>query len=171
VLVPGGVVLDIRNPEAGELTIPRELKARRAGLPVIVIGEAHGDVAVGVRAMKAGAADFLDAPYNPDQLLDALAAAQANIRERAERDQATERVKALIAALPPREREVLDGLLAGGTNKVIARDLGLSPRTVEAHRARIMERLGAQNLPELVQIAMAAGLEPKPQDRQGLSRR
>jgi RNA polymerase sigma factor (sigma-70 family) len=104
-------------------------------------------------------------PYHPDQLLDALASAQANIRERAERDQATERVKALIAALPPREREVLDGLLAGGTNKIIARDLGLSPRTVEAHRARIMERLGAQNLPELVQIAVAAGLQPKPQDR------
>ena len=86
---------------------------------------------------------------------------------RAERDQATERVKALIAALPPREREVLDGLLAGGTNKTIARDLGLSPRTVEAHRARIMERLGAQSLPELVQIAVAAGLQPKPQDRRG----
>jgi len=167
VLVPGGVVLDIRNPEAGELTVPRELKARRAGLPVIVIGEARGDVAVGVRAMKAGATDFLDVPYHPDQLLDALASAQANIRERAERDQATERVKALIAALPPREREVLDGLLAGGTNKIIARDLGLSPRTVEAHRARIMERLGAQSLPELVQIAVAAGLQPKSQDRQG----
>ncbi len=167
VLVPGSVVLDIRDSEAGDLTVPRELKARRAGLPVIVIGEARGDVAVGVRAMKAGAADFLDVPYHPDQLLDALAAAQANIRERAERDQATERVKALFAALPPREREVLDGLLAGGTNKTIARDLGLSPRTVEAHRARIMERLGAQSLPELVQIAVAAGLQPKPQDRQG----
>ncbi|WP_246529418.1 PAS domain S-box protein [Microvirga zambiensis] len=167
VLVPGGVVLDIRSPEAGELTIPRELKARRAGLPVIVIGEARGNVAVGVQAMKAGAVDFLDVPYRPEQLLDALASAQATIRERAEQDQATERVKALIAALPPREREVLDGLLAGGTNKIIARELGLSPRTVEAHRARIMERLGAQNLPELVQIAVAAGLQPKPQDRQG----
>jgi PAS domain S-box-containing protein len=165
VLVPGCVVLDIRNPEAGELTIPRELKARRAGLPVIVIGEAGGDVAVGVQAMKAGAVDFLDVPYHPDQLLDALASAQATIRERAERDQATERVKALIAALPPREREVLDGLLAGGTNKSIARDLGLSPRTVEAHRARIMERLDARSLPELVQIAVMAGLQPNAQDR------
>ena len=167
VLVPGCVVLDIRDPATGELTIPRELKTRRAGLPVIVIGKAQGDVAIGVRAMKAGAVDFLDVPYRPEQLLDALASAQATIRERAERDQATERVRALIAALPPREREVLDGLLAGGTNKTIARDLGLSPRTVEAHRARIMERLGAQSLPELVQIAVAAGLQPKPQDRQG----
>ena len=167
VLVPGCVVLDIRSPEAGELTIPRELKARRPGLPVIVIGEARGNVAVGVQAMKAGAVDFLDVPYRPEQLLDALASAQATIRERAERDQATERVKALIAALPPREREVLDGLLAGGTNKTIARELGLSPRTVEAHRARIMERLRAQSLPELVQIAVVAGLQPKLQDRRG----
>jgi PAS domain S-box-containing protein len=167
VLVPGCVVLDTRSPEAGGLTIPRELKARRAGLPVIVLGEAGRNVAVGVQAMKAGAVDFLDMPYQPEQLLDALASAQATIRERAEQDQATERGKALIAALPPREREVLDGLLAGGTNKTIARDLGLSPRTVEAHRARIMERLGAQSLPELVQIAVAAGLQSKPQDRHG----
>jgi PAS domain S-box-containing protein len=167
VLVPGCVVLDTRSPEAGGLMIPRELKARRAGLPVIVLGEADGNVAVGVQAMKAGAVDFLDLPYQPEQVLDALASAQATIRERAEQDQATERVKALIAALPPREREVLDGLLAGGTNKTIARDLGLSPRTVEAHRARIMERLGAQSLPELVQIAVAAGLQSKPQDRHG----
>jgi RNA polymerase sigma factor (sigma-70 family) len=132
---------------------------------VIVIGEARGSVAVGVQAMKAGAVDFLDVPYDPEQLMDALASAQAAIRERAERDQAVERLRGLIAALPAREREVLDGLLAGGTNKTIARDLGLSPRTVEAHRARIMERLGAQSLPELVQIAVAAGLQSKPQDR------
>jgi PAS domain S-box-containing protein len=162
VLVPGCVLLDIRHIEGGQLTIPKELKARRAGLPVIVIGEARGDVAVGVQAMKAGAVDFLDGTYRPEELLDALASAQATIRERAEQDQATERVKALIAALPPREREVLDGLLSGGTNKTIARDLGLSPRTVEAHRARIMERLGAQSLPELVQIAVMAGQQAKP---------
>jgi FixJ family two-component response regulator len=94
-----------------------------------------------------------------EQLLDSLAAAQASIRETAKRSQAAELASATIAALPPREREVLDGLLAGGTNKTIARALGLSPRTVEAHRARIMERLGAQSLPELVQIAVAAGLQ------------
>ncbi|MXQ14099.1 PAS domain-containing protein [Microvirga makkahensis] len=162
VLVPGCVVLDTRGPEAGGLTIPRELKARRAGLPVIVLGEAGRNVAVGVQAMKAGAVDFLDIPYQPEQVLNALASAQASIRERAEQDQATERVRALVAALPPRERAVLDGLLAGGTNKTIARDLGLSPRTVEAHRARIMERLGAQSLPELVQIAVGAGLQARP---------
>jgi PAS domain S-box-containing protein len=167
VLLPGCVVVDIRTPEAGGLTIPRELKARRTGLPVIVTGEARADIAVGVQAMKAGAVDFLDVSYRPEQLLEALAGAQVGIREAAERNEAVELAKARIAALPVREREVLDGLLAGGTNKMIARNLGLSPRTVEAHRARIMERLGAQSLPELVQIAVAAGLQAKPQGEQG----
>lgn len=164
VLMPGCVVLDTRAPEAGGLMLPQELKARRVGLPVLVIGEAGGDVHVGVQAMKAGAVDFLDAPYRPEQLLDALAAAQANIREVTERGQGTELARARIIALSAREREVLDGLLNGGTNKIIARDLEISPRTVEAHRARIMERLGAHSLPELVQIAMAGGLEVKPAD-------
>jgi PAS domain S-box-containing protein len=163
VLVSGCVMLDTRTSEAGDLTIPKELKARRTGLPVVVIGEAHGDVNLGVQAMKAGAVDFLDTPYRADQLLDALASAQAGIRDVAERNHTAELVRTRIATLSAREREVLDGLLAGGTNKVIARDLGISPRTVEAHRARIMERLGAQSLPELVQIAVAAGLQVRPQ--------
>jgi PAS domain S-box-containing protein len=164
VLLPGCVVLDARAPEAGGLAIPKELKARRAGLPVIVLGEAHGNVAVGVEAMKAGAVDFLSAPYSPAQLLEALASAQAGIHEQAERSRDAKHAAAAIASLSAREREVLDGLLAGGTNKTIARDLDISPRTVETHRARIMERLGAHSLPELVQIAVAAGLQTKPQD-------
>ena len=165
VLVPGCVVLDTRAPEAGGLTIPKELKARRMGLPVIVLGEARGNIAVGVEAMKAGAVDFLEVPYPPEQLLEAVASAQAAIRETAQRDQTAELARDRIAGLAPREREVLDGLLAGGTNKTIARDLGISPRTVEAHRARIMERLDVHSLPELVQIAIMAGLQPKLQDR------
>jgi PAS domain S-box-containing protein len=158
-LVPGCVVLNVRTPEAGALTIPRELKARRLSLPVIVIGEAFGNVDFGVQAMKAGAVDFLDTPYAPEQLLDSVASALAAIHKSAESDQIGQRFKAQIAGLSGREREVLDGLLAGGTNKTIARDLDISPRTVEAHRARIMERLGARSLPELVQIAVAAGLQ------------
>ena len=164
VLVPGCVVLDIRSAEAGGLAIPKELKGRRSGLPVIVLGEARGNTALGVQAMKAGAVDYLETPYQPEQLLEAVASALASIRDAAERDQTAELARARIAALPTREREVLDGLLAGGTNKTIARDLGISPRTVEAHRARIMERLGANNLPEMVQIAIAAGLRAKSQD-------
>jgi PAS domain S-box-containing protein len=166
VVVPGCVVLRVYATEPGELQLPRSIKSRRTALPVVVIGEARGNVHFGVQAMKAGAIDFLDTPHPPEQLLEAVASAQASIDEVAERDQAAELVKARIAALSVREREVLDGLLSGGTNKTIARELGLSPRTVEAHRARIMERLGAGNLPELVQIAMLAGLEAKPQGEQ-----
>lgn len=158
VLVPGCVILDVKSPNMTGLILPKELKARRIGLPVVVIGEAQGDVSFGVQAMKAGAVDFLDVPHDTRQLLDSVASALAGIRDIAERDQAAELAKARIAALSSREREVLERLLAGGTNKTIARDLDISPRTVEAHRARIMERLGAQSLPELVQIAMAAGL-------------
>jgi PAS domain S-box-containing protein len=164
VLIPGCVVLDTRVPEAGGLTIPREMKARRAGLPVVVLGESHGIIAAGVEAMKAGAVDYLDTSYPPEQLLEAVASAMASIRDVAERDHSADLVRARIAALSTREREVLDGLLAGGTNKAIARNLGISPRTVEAHRARIMERLGAHNLPEMVQMALAAGLQAKSQD-------
>jgi FixJ family two-component response regulator len=162
VLVPGCVVLDTLSLAGGGLTIPKELKARQDRLPVIVVGEARGNVDVGVQAMKAGAMDFLDVPYQPERLLDAVASALASIQDVAERDQTVEVARARLAALSARERDVLDGLLAGGTNKTIARDLDISPRTVEAHRARIMERLGAQSLPELVQIAVVAGLQAKP---------
>jgi PAS domain S-box-containing protein len=158
VLVPGCVVLDVHSNDFDELSIPKELKARRLGLPVVVVGEARGDVAYGVRAMKAGAVDFLDTPFCPERLLDAVASALATIRELAEHDQSAGLAKARIASLSAREREVLNGLLTGGTNKTIARDLDISPRTVEAHRARIMERLDAHSLPELVRIAIAAGL-------------
>ncbi len=164
VLVAGCVLLNTRTPEAGGLTIPKELKARRAGLPVVVLGEAHGIVAVGVEAMKAGAVDFLETSCRPEQLLEAVASALASIRDVAELDQTAEHMRAQVALLSVREREVLDGLLAGGTNKTIARDLGISPRTVEAHRARIMERLGAHSLPELVRMALAAGLQAGPQE-------
>lgn len=164
VLVPGCVLLDTRVPEAGGLTIPKELRARRAGLPVVVLGEAHGIISVGVEAMKAGAVDFLETSCRPEQLLEAVASALASIRDVAERDQTAEHIRAQVAMLSVREREVLDRLLAGGTNKTIARDLGISPRTVEAHRARIMERLEAHNLPELVRMVLAAGLQAKPQD-------
>lgn len=159
VLVPGCVVVDTRSAESRGLTIPRELKARRIGLPVIVLANAQGNVSIGVQAMKAGAIDFLSVPYSSEQLLDALAAAQAGIQEKLERSHEAERATEAIASLSAREREVLNGLLGGGSNKTIARDLDISPRTVEAHRARIMERLGTHSLPELVQIAVAAGLQ------------
>jgi PAS domain S-box-containing protein len=162
VLVAGCVVLDTRSPgsRSGALTIPKELKARRIGLPVIVIGTSSGDVATAVQAMKAGAVDWVEAPYEPDALFSSIASAIADIRDVGERDRLTEVASARIAQLPTREREVLEGLLGGGTNKIIAKRMGISPRTVEIHRARLMERLGAKTLSELMVMATTAGLKP-----------
>ena len=161
-LVPGCVVLTIDISEPSGLSIPRELKARHLSLPVIITGKSHGDIGFGVRAMKAGAVDFVEVPYEDDALLTAIASAEADIRDLAERDRAAEVARMRIAGLSARERQVLDGLLAGGTNKSIARQLGISPRTVEAHRAHVMEQLGARTLPEAVLLAAAAGLQPPP---------
>jgi PAS domain S-box-containing protein len=159
-LVPGCVLLDVRTPEAGGLTVPRELKARRINLPVIVMDECHGDAGAGVQAMKAGAVDFLEMPFKRDAILAAVASALAGIREDTDRDHAADLARGRVAGLSAREREVLDGLLAGGTNKTIAKDLGISPRTVEVYRAHVMERLGVHTLPEAVLVAVAAGLRP-----------
>ncbi len=159
-LIPGCVLLDIRAPETGGLAVPRELRVRRIHLPVIVMGSCDGDISLAVRAMKAGAVDFLEVPYEREALLAAVASALADIRDTAERSSVAEIARTRIADMSTRERAVLEGLLAGGTNKTMARDLGISPRTVEIHRAHVMERLGARTLPEAVLMAAAAGLRP-----------
>ena len=164
-LIAGCVVLDIRVPEAGGLTIPRELKARRIPFPVVVLGQYDGDTGLGVRAMKAGAVDFLQVPYEREMLLTAVGTALADLQETAERDRMAEHARAHIAEMSGRERQVLDRMLAGGTNKSIAKELGISPRTVEVHRARVMERLGAKTLPEAVLMATSAGLHPPSGER------
>ncbi|GJD65431.1 PAS domain S-box protein [Methylobacterium frigidaeris] len=157
-LIPGCVVLDLK--EAGDLVVASELKAVRAHLPVVVVGASRGDVGFGVRAMKAGAVDFLEAPWAPEALLFAVKTALAEIHAKADRVRRGDETYARIAALSARERAVLEGLLAGGTNKTIARGLGLSPRTVEIHRARVMETLDAHTLPEAVLMATAASVRP-----------
>ncbi|MFL4990930.1 MAG: PAS domain-containing protein, partial [Microvirga sp.] len=169
-LAAGCVVLDICRSGAGGLVIPRELKARRIGLPVIVLGDAKGDVTFGVQVMKAGAVDFLPVPYGSDQLLAAVASAAASTREGDEQNQEADWARRRIAAMSEREREVLAGLLAGQTNKEIGRDIGLSPRTVETHRAHVMQRLGVQTLSQAVLIAASAGFQspnPGPKVPQG----
>jgi FixJ family two-component response regulator len=162
-LAAGCVVLDICRSGAGGLVIPRELKARRIGLPVVVLGDAKGDVSFGVQVMKAGAVDFLPVPYGSNQLLAAMGSALASTHEEDEQNQEAERGRRRIAEMSEREREVLAGLLAGKTNKAIGRDIGLSPRTVESHRAHVMQRLGVQTLSQAVLIATSAGLQaPRP---------
>ncbi|MDR7036706.1 PAS domain S-box-containing protein [Methylobacterium sp. BE186] len=161
-LMPGCVVLDLE--EGGSLGVASELKPSRSHLPVVAVGASAGDLGFGVRAMKAGAVDFLEAPWTPEVLLFAVKTALAEIRDAAERTHARDESRDRIAALSARERSVLEGLLGGGTNKSIARTLGLSPRTVEIYRARVMEALGAHTLPEAVLIATEAGVRPALQD-------
>jgi PAS domain S-box-containing protein len=162
-LAAGCVVLDICWSGADGLIVPRELKARRIGLPVIALGDAKGDVTFVVQVMKAGAVDFLPVPYGSDQLLAAVASAEAGTHEEDEQNQEADRARLRIAEMSEREREVLAGLLAGKTNKAIGRDIGLSPRTIETDRARVMQRLGVQTLSQAVLIATSAGFQsPSP---------
>jgi FixJ family two-component response regulator len=160
VLMLGCVVLDIRSPQAGGLTSLRQLKANGNRLPVIVTGTSNGDVTVAVQAMKAGAVDWLEMPYEQDALLTAIASGLADIRRDAKESRDVDAARARIAGMSVRERQVLEELLAGGTNKEIGRVLGISPRTVELYRASVMECLGARTLSETVLLAAAAGVRP-----------
>jgi PAS domain S-box-containing protein len=160
-LLPGCVVLDFAaSGDSGPLVV-RELKARRIGLPVVAVGKSGGDVETAVQALKAGAVDWVEAPYGDDAMLAVVASALARAVGAAECDLAAELAQTRIAALSNRERQVLEGLLAGGTNKTIARELGLSPRTVEIHRAHVMESLGARTIADVVLLATAARLQPR----------
>ena len=148
---PGCIVTDVRMPEMDGLELQRQLKARRIGLPVIII-TGHGDVPLAVEAMKAGAVDFLEKPFSDDKLLSAIRVAIDRHAREAEREEIAT-IRAKLEALSPREREVLDGLVAGLPNKTIAYDLKISARTVEVHRANLMARMGAASLADLVRMA------------------
>jgi two-component system, LuxR family, response regulator FixJ len=155
----GCVLLDVRLPGMSGLEVQAQLHMRRNDLPVIVM-TGEGDIHTAVRAMKAGAADFLEKPYSDHTLLTAIEAAFAN-EHRLNRDNEIEDAVRRIAILSPREREVLDGLLAGQPNKLIAYQLGISVRTVEVHRARMMERLGLRQLAEAIRLGVMARLSRK----------
>ncbi len=151
---PGVALLDICMPGPTGLEVQEALARRASTLSVIVL-TGHGDVATAVKAMKAGAADFLEKPYQPMALIEAVRRA---LHRAAEAAPLPEDARELIGRLTPREHEVLVGLTAGGSNKSIARDLNVSPRTVEMHRANMMERLGARSLSDALRIAHDAGL-------------
>jgi two-component system response regulator FixJ len=113
--------------------------------------------------MKAGAIDFIEKPFPSEAILESLAAAFARLAAPAEQDPTAVAATSKLDLLSPREREVLEGLLAGLPNKSIAYDLGISPRTVEIHRARVMDKMGARSLSELIRLALAAGVQPSSQ--------
>ena len=157
----GCVLTDVRMPEMDGLELQRRLRDAGAQLPVIVM-TGHGDIPIAVEAMKAGAADFLEKPFDDEQLLASLRraiAASERVRDEAE---AAAGIVTRLASLTPKEREVLDKLVEGLPNKTIAYDLGSSPRTVEVHRARVMEKMGARSLPELVRMTIAVSGGPAP---------
>jgi two-component system response regulator FixJ len=152
---PGVIVTDVRMPEMTGLDLVRRLKARAVCLPIIMI-TGHGDVPLAVEAMKAGVVDFLEKPFEEQSLLAAIRSAMAQ-GARADEDHAErERIKQVLEGLSPREHEVLDGVVEGKLNKVIAHELGISPRTVEVYRANVMSKTGARGLSELVRMVMLA---------------
>lgn len=154
---PGCVLLDVRMPGMDGLEVQRELQARGSVLPVIVM-TGHGDINVAVQAMKAGAVDFIEKPFEKAVLLSAMEEGFARIGH-AERSRARgEEARVRLNALTPRELDVLQGLVRGHPNKTIAYDLDISPRTVEIHRANLMSKLGVASLSEALRIAFAAGL-------------
>lgn len=156
----GCLIADIRMPGMDGLELQRALNEQALHFPMIVI-TGHGDVPLAVRAMKAGALDFIEKPFAAPTILAGVEAALSRIESAERRDPAAQAALAKLELLSPREREVLEGLLAGLPNKTIAYDLAISPRTVEIHRARVMDKMGARSLSELIRLALAAGLQPK----------
>jgi RNA polymerase sigma factor (sigma-70 family) len=152
---PGCLVLDIRMPGLGGLELQEELIRRGSGLPIIFI-TGHGDVPMAVDAMQKGAVDFIQKPFRDQDLLDRVHEARKTDQERREEQQAHAEVAERLARLTNREREVFDLVVTGKPNKVIAYELGVSQRTVEIHRARVMEKMQARSLADLVKMHMTA---------------
>jgi two-component system response regulator FixJ len=151
------VVTDVRMPEIDGLELIQAL-ARRGALPPIIAITGHGDVPIAVRAMKLGAQDFLEKPFAPALLVAAIHES-FTARTPAPGGPNAELVRRL-QSLTPREHEVLEQLVLGRSNKAIGRELAISPRTVEIHRARVMEKMGAGSLSQLVRMAFVAGIDP-----------
>ena len=152
----GCVLLDVRMPDMDGLELQTRLNRLGFALPIIVM-TGHGDVQTAVRAMKAGAHDFIEKPFDDERLLAAIDQALA-LSGPGSRERETAEALDKIATLSPRERDVLDGLVAGKPNKVIAYDLGISVRTVEVHRARMLERLGTRSTAEAIRVAVMGTL-------------
>lgn len=152
---PGCVLTDIRMPNMTGLELVQALKAQGSRLPVVVM-TGHADVGLAVEAMKAGVVDFIEKPFEDRALLDAVTRGLSTLQNAAGPDLVAE-AKARLAQLSPRERDVLRGVVEGKPNKVIAHDLGISPRTVEIYRAHTMTKAGAKTFSDLMRIALAAG--------------
>jgi two-component system response regulator FixJ len=155
----GCLIADIRMPDMDGLTLQEELVRRQVGLPVIVV-TGHGDVPLAVRAMRAGAVDFMEKPFDDELLIDTIRRALSLGAEARNQASLARAAKDSIDLLTERERQVLEHLIAGRPNKVIAYELDISARTVEIHRANLMGKMQARSLSDVVRLAIAAGVNP-----------
>ncbi|WP_159591029.1 response regulator FixJ [Chelativorans xinjiangense] len=152
------LITDLRMPDLSGVDLLRRLHEEDAMLPAIVI-TGHGDVPMAVEAMKAGALDFIEKPFEDDVLLEAVGRAVAELEKRPRDSDNVAAIRRRLDQLTERERQVMAGIVAGLPNKTIAYDLDISPRTVEVHRANVMAKMSAKNLPELVRMVLAASDE------------
>lgn len=153
----GCILLDVRMPEIDGLQVQRTLAERGVTMPIVIM-TGHGDVSIAIRAMKAGAVDFLEKPFEKSALIGAIEESFERIAKATDASARAIDAGKILAALTPRERDVLEGLAKGLPNKTIAYDLDISPRTVEVHRANLMAKLDVRSLSDALRIAFAAGL-------------
>jgi two-component system, LuxR family, response regulator FixJ len=155
-LAPGCIVTDVRMPDMNGLEMVRRLADMGVRHPVIVM-TGHADVPLAIEAVRAGVKDFIEKPFDDEALLSSIRVALADQAGSAEREGREAEVRDRLASLSARERQVLEGLVAGRANKVIAYDLEISPRTVEVYRANVMTKMQARSLSELVRMTILAG--------------
>jgi two-component system response regulator FixJ len=153
----GCVVSDVRMPGLDGMELLKRMKSDQCTFPIVIM-TGHGDIPLAVEAMKLGAVDFLEKPFEDDRLIGMIEAAIRQGEPAAKNEAVTRDIVSRIATLSPRERQVMDGLIAGLSNKLIARDYEISPRTIEVYRANVMTKMQANSLSELVRMAMRAGL-------------
>ena len=154
---PGCIISDVRMPDVDGIELLRRMRSLDSSMPVIMI-TGHADVPLAVAAMKAGAVDFLEKPFDDEVVLAAVRSALDQHRKDSRREAERSEIQQRLASLSDRERQVLEGLVAGHPNKTIAYDLGISPRTVEIYRANVMTKMNAASLSELVRMALIAGV-------------
>jgi two-component system response regulator FixJ len=159
-LQTGCIVSDVRMPKIDGLELQRRLKALGLNIPIIIM-TGHADVSLAVEAMKSGAVDFIEKPFDDDRLICAVRDALGRVAKTDQRGTEMAQIEARLRSLSEREHQVLNGLLAGHPNKTIAYDLNLSPRTVEVHRANVMTKTGARSLSDLVRMALIAKIMPE----------
>lgn len=153
------ILLDVRMPGTDGLALLEALGSRRQGVPVVMV-TGHGDVPMAARAMRAGAADFIEKPFKPDHLVRSIERA-INVSAPSASAAPDPTLREAFAQLTPREMEVMHEMVIGHPNKIIAHNLGMSARTVEIHRGRVMQKTGAESLSHLVRMAMRAGYDPE----------